>query len=117
LLGYGVAAKPVAGQTVCVVVRSAEGAEKQAVVVDEEHLQAAIAAANGVKDPGDVVKLEAPEEVLRSRSCGGQLLPRIDVRATRDWKGLDAILRDPEVYEGQRADGCPAIEEATVRLA
>lgn len=66
LLGYGVPAKP-AGADQCVVIRDADGQEKQSVVVDEETRQAALEAAAEVKDATDRISIESAEKTMTGR--------------------------------------------------
>jgi len=66
LLGYGVPAKPPEADG-CVVIRGADGLEKQSVCVDAATRQAALDAAAEVKDPTDTVSVEAPEATITGR--------------------------------------------------
>jgi hypothetical protein len=69
LLGYGIPSKPETrnSKLETVVIRSANGHEKQSVVADSERLDAATAAAQQVADPGDTVSIEDGQRVLTDR--------------------------------------------------
>lgn len=67
LLGYGTATKPEGVATECVVIRGADGVEKQSVVVDEETKPDVLAAAHEVKDDGDTVQVEPAEQTITGR--------------------------------------------------
>lgn len=86
LLGYGIDAKPdvsppsplngeragVRGEAggeapKVVVIRAANGHEKQAVVTDSKRLDAVTEAAHQVKDAGDTVHVEGPHQVIADR--------------------------------------------------
>lgn len=68
ILGYGIPRKPKPGTEIgAVVVRDANGLEKQGVLTDKEHLAAVQAAAKKVMSPGDVMTLEPESEVIARR--------------------------------------------------
>lgn len=73
LLGYGVPRKPApSDKNICVTLRSADGLEKQAVLVAPEEVNpamfhAAITATAALSDAGDRIHLEHPATVLNAR--------------------------------------------------
>ena len=68
LLGYGVPRKPAPAEIAGVVVlRGENGREKQSVVVGLESAADAWRAAHDLAEPGDTVRIERPETVLRER--------------------------------------------------
>jgi len=68
ILGYGIAAKPKLSETIgAVVIRSEDGLEKQAVVVDSKHLTRVFFASLKISDDGDTVQLESTDNVIQQR--------------------------------------------------
>lgn len=68
LLGYGISEKP-APEDVSgvVVIRDANGVEKQAVVTDQRHLDSVVRSAKQLAGEGDTVQVESPQQVLAGR--------------------------------------------------
>lgn len=67
LLGYGIPDKPTGEIAGVVTIRGKDGAEKQAVVTDQEHLQSVLDRANELAGEGDTVAVETPDQVLANR--------------------------------------------------
>lgn len=66
VLGYGLPARP-EGADRAVVIRSAEGIEKQAVVATEDTQAAALEAAQRIADQTDTITIETPNAILAGR--------------------------------------------------
>lgn len=68
LLGYGIAEKPQLSKTIgAVVIRGANGIEKQAVAVDNPHLSAVVDAAMKMCGPTDTIYFENTNKVIEGR--------------------------------------------------
>lgn len=74
ILGYGSDTKPEGGDK-AVVVRTADGTEKHAEVVNDQTMPAAQDAARKVAGPGDTISVESPVKVVEGRLREGEPAP------------------------------------------
>ena len=69
LLGYGIAEKPKLEETIgAVVIRSQDGVEKQAVVVDQKSVHDVMMASLRLLEIGDTIAVEKTDDVINRRT-------------------------------------------------
>lgn len=109
VLDYGVPAKPAPGtETGVVTVRTRDGTEKSAVVVDEASTAPAITAAAKIVKPGDEIAIETPQQVITTRQESNAETvrsPQVEVRSKEGGENLRRIGQDESgtVQPGKKA--------------